>query len=157
SWWVENWGPSMQRLLCVLTSLVLVLASSCEVVADLPREEPAGRSAEPVYPRPSWEAQRWLVIVEDRRRESEGRVRAGRELGQRREEATVDRLVLLLPGEYDALTREVIVALALVRSRRALPALRSMWNEQNVNVPGKIRASLWYAIRACGGGDPDSR
>jgi hypothetical protein len=147
----------MHRRICVLTTLVLVLASSCEVVAALPKEEPLGRSAEPLYPRPSREAQRCLLIVEDPRRELQERIRAVRELGKRREEATVDRLVLLLPGEYDALTREVIVALAMVRSRRALPALWRMWNEQNVNVPGKIRASLHYAIGACGGGDPDGR
>jgi hypothetical protein len=148
----------MQWLVCVLiTSLLLVLTSPREGSAAPPTGERLDRSAEPLYPRPSREAQRWLVIVEDPRRELQDRIQAMRQLGKLREEATVDRVVLLLPGEYDALTREVIVALAMVRSQRALPALRRMWNERNVQVPGKIRASLWYAIGACGGGDPEGR
>ncbi len=106
--------------------------------------------------RPSPEAERWLAIAEDKEKDIHERIAAVVRLQKLKEEATADRLIKLLPGNYGAFTLEIVEVLAAIKSPRALPALRKMFNEQERRVPGKIRVALDYAIRACGGDDPDA-
>jgi HEAT repeat protein len=99
-----------------------------------------------VWVGPTPEAERLLQIVEDKERTYEQRVRAIDQLGQRRERATVPRLLRLLPGEGDVVTLRVVIALAQIGDRRALPILRKMCDDPNSDLPGKINSALHYAV-----------
>jgi HEAT repeat protein len=105
-------------------------------------------------PPPSPEAMKWLAIAEDKGQNIHERIKAVERLQALKEEATAGPLIQLLPGDYDALTFEIVIALGDIKSPRALPALKEMYHEEKINVPGKIRAALQGAIEACGGGDP---
>lgn len=111
----------------------------------LPSEEPTA---------PSAEAAKWLGIVEDQTKDIQDRIKAVYEPEQLKEPATAERLIKLLPGNYDAFTFRIVVALEQIESPQALPLLKKMYNEENIDIPGKIRVALEGAIRACGG-DPN--
>ena len=128
--------------------IVCLLASSTICGAKFVAPPPVLR------PAPSAEASKWLAIAENEREDIQDRIDAVIYLRELKEAATADRLVKLLPAKYGAFTFWIVVALGETKSPQALPALKKMYNEENFAVPGKIRAALQRAIRACGG-DPD--
>jgi HEAT repeat protein len=124
-----------------MNPLSCVLALSSLVAAD---------SGPPVDCRmgcagPTRQAERLLRIAEDEGRSSEERVRAIDQLGQRREAATVPRLLRLLSGG-DVVTLRAVIALRQIGDRRALPALRKLRDDPNNKLPGKIYAALHETI-----------
>jgi HEAT repeat protein len=97
---------------------------------------------------PTAEAERLLRIAEDKGRSSAKRVRAIDQVGRRREAAVVPRLLRFLPGEGDVITYRVVIALGQIGDRSALPALRKLRDDPNIELPGKIRSALQGAIDA---------
>jgi HEAT repeat protein len=141
---------STGRWLC-LPVLVCLLASLTSCGGDV-----MPPPADELTPPPSPEAAKWLAIAEDEGKDIHERIAAVVQLQKLKEEATADRLIKLLPGDYDALTLETIEALAAIRSPRALPAFKKMYHDKTILLPGKLNSALAHAIRACGGGDPDA-
>ena len=98
-------------------------------------------------PKPSPEAERLLGIAEDRQASYSERVEALRTLSDLKDRGTVNRLAVMLPGEYDVVTLEVIHALSTIGDPRALPVLRYLRdNHDHIGVPGKINTALHHAI-----------
>jgi hypothetical protein len=114
---------------------LLQLLAPCNTAADLPKE-------------PSSEARRWLALAEDTKETIQKRASAVRKLRQLREEGTAPRLIDLLSG-YDALTLEVIGALADLKSQKAVPVFHRILDEREVQVPGQMRVALKWAIEEC--------
>ena len=112
---------------------------------------PPGGSFDPRQTGPTPEAERLLRLVEDADQPYAVRVAAVDALRQRREPATVPRLTRLLPGNADVVTLRVVIALGEIGDRRALPALRKMQNDPNIDLPGKINTAVDGTIRALGG------
>jgi len=99
-----------------------------------------------VWPGPTPEAEWLLRIAEDKGRPYKDRVKAVEQLGQRREKATVPRLLRMVPGDYDVVTLRAVIALRQIGDRRALPALQKVNNDPSVELPGKIRTHLQGTI-----------
>ena len=134
-------------LACLLASL-----SSCETPVSsptAPEQTAPTASVERIVPSP--EALKWLAIAEDETKDIQDRIKAVEHLERLKEEATADRLVKLLPGNYGAFAFRIVVTLGAIKSPRALPALEKMYNEKEIDVPGKIRVVLKGAIRVCRG------
>ena len=100
------------------------------------------------------EASRLLAVAEDDGKHYEDRIEAVFELWKRKEAAAADRLIKLLPGDYDAFTSELVNALGELRNPKALPALEKLYLAKVYEHHGKIMSALVDAIRECGG-DPD--
>jgi HEAT repeat protein len=107
-----------------------------------------GRAPDARVSAPTPEAERLLRIAEDPRQPSKARVEAVDALGRRREDATVPRLVELLPGSGDVVTFRVVIALGQIGDPRALPALRRMRDDPPFRLHGKINAAVDGTIRA---------
>jgi hypothetical protein len=98
---------------------------------------------------PSQEAEDLTRVIEDKNLDVETRCQAARKLGKLNARAMVPRLLKLLPGEGDALTRAIIVALGEIGDSRALPILEKIANDKNLNFHKKIYGSLEDAIQQC--------
>ena len=143
--------------LTALTCLAWTLVSCEKNVSPPNPEEQSAPTATIERPAPSSAASKWLTIAEDETNDIQDRITAVYELRKLKEPATAERLIKLLPGNYGAFTLEIVAALGKLKDPRALPALKSLYNEENIMVPGKIRAELKYAIRACGGDPKDPK
>jgi HEAT repeat protein len=98
---------------------------------------------------PSAEAKRLLAVLEDSRRDREDRALAAYELGRLKEPVTVDRLIGMLPGDYDAVTLQVVRALHLLGCPRAVPVLERMLLDEHLPESGKLPVAIRSAIKAC--------
>jgi HEAT repeat protein len=90
-----------------------------------------------------------LAVVEDLGRGGPEGADAAYRLKLLREEAALDRLLALLPGDGDAVTLQVVDALGMIGSPRAVPALNRMLREDEIEYPGKLRAVIISAVRRC--------
>jgi HEAT repeats len=126
----------MKALCCLL--LVLSLGAADGGPPIRPRSARVG---------PTPEAERLLRIAEDEVQPYSARVEALDQLGERREPATVPRLLRLLPGEGDVVTLRAVIALGKIGDRRALPALRKIRDDPDQEFPGKINTALEGTIR----------
>ena len=131
-------------LLCLLIcGFALLLSGSAPARCDDKKPKPLSN-----------EAKLLLDQAENTKLESKVRIEAVRKLADLVDAAAADRLIALLPGEYDAFTLNVVGALGRIKDSKAVPALKAIYNEQTVEVPGKIRAAISWAITECGG-DPN--
>ena len=97
---------------------------------------------------PTPAAEKLLRTVEDTKQPYKDRLAALDRLGERREIATVSRLLRLLPGESDVVTLRVVIVLGRIGDRRALTPLRKIQKNPNTDFPGKINTALNGTIRA---------
>jgi hypothetical protein len=100
---------------------------------------------------PSQEAIDILRQVENRQLPVDRRASLVRQLVELNESGTSDRLIALLPGEWDALTVEVVQALGRLRASQALPTLREMAQTDRRHPSGAVPAAIHKAIEAIEG------
>jgi HEAT repeat protein len=113
-----------------------------------PTEQAAAQQDEPL----SEEADRLLAVLEDPKVPRSERVSAAWKMGQRPEKAAVPRLLALLPGDYDAVTCQIIAAFEENGDPRALPVLEQFGPnavKKGVRLHGQINMALRGAIEAC--------
>jgi hypothetical protein len=136
-----------------MSAFCLALTGSCtrrvKVSKAIDREVQA-------YPRmdiePSDEAARLLQTVENHLLDRNTRAAAVRRLAEMREAATIWRLIKLLPGDYDTVTLEIIIALGEFGDSRVVPVLEAVRVDaanEGIEIPGQINASISLAIKAC--------
>jgi len=124
----------------------MLTTSLCCLLLLAPADAPARLEARLVILTPEGE---WLLrTAEDRTQSPTNRVRAVQALGRRQEPGSVPRLLRLLPGDGDVVTRAAIIALGQIGDRRALPVLRKLRDDPDVRFHGKINASLEHAVQA---------
>src|SRR5262245_34915793 len=112
------------RCTCRLAMLVLLTLIGCSSkpapsVYTLPAERPK----ETGTVRATDTADHLLEIVKDDRIRLRDRAEAAYLLGKRRSNTVMETFIAMLPGEDNALTLEIIVALGRIGDPRALPVL----------------------------------
>lgn len=101
----------------------------------------------PIEAAPSPAAEKLLAIMEDKNRDAVERTRAASQLKEVADASCVDRLIALVPGEWDAMTVQIIYTLGEIGDKRALPVLERMDQDNTVNKHGKINVALDHAIK----------
>lgn len=94
-----------------------------------------------------------LEQVENKNIDLSRRVDAAEELRefgkdiQEQDETAVSRLIELLPGDWDALTLQIVLILREVGDRRAVPKLQAMEHVVGVNVHSRIRIAIESTLK----------
>ena len=128
--------------LVAITAVLLAVAPNCFC------EEPRGEVKK--------QETRLKILVdqiEDTKLALTERVEAARELGEmstfirNRGKFAIPRLIALLPGDWDALTRQIVEVLREIGDRRAIPSLKAMVDPPNVYVHSKLHVSIEDALK----------
>jgi hypothetical protein len=124
----------------ILTVCAMIFSSLLSAEGGRPRDsQKVGLGVSP-------EAERLLLVLEDKAKPSAERVAAIERLSERREAATVPRMLRLLPGQSDVVTLRVVIVLGQMGDRAALPKLKMMRDHPNQRYVGKINVALDSAI-----------
>jgi HEAT repeat protein len=83
-----------------------------------------------------------LGILENPKSDYQERRTAARDLGKLKEKAALDRLLRLLPGDFDALSGDVILALGDIGDPRALPKLDEIYAKADLG--SKLSTALYH-------------
>jgi hypothetical protein len=89
----------------------------------------------------SMKAEHLMRVLENPKSDYQKRRSAAGDLGKLKEKAAVDRLLKLLPGDFDALSYDVIFALGDIGDPRALPRLGEIY--ANVSLGSKLSTALY--------------
>ena len=148
----------MRCKLCLSVLLLTLTCCCCALQQSDPRNSleigarlravESDMKGEPISEVANW----CLHIAEKRDIETGTRVAAVCRIAELGERGTVPRLLRMLPGDYDAITFEVINALGSLKDPRAAPVLDRMLSNRERNgfiVPGKIRAAAAMALTEC--------
>jgi hypothetical protein len=90
----------------------------------------------------SKKAEHLLGIVETPKGDYQERRTAARDLGKLKDKAAVGRLLKLLPGDFDALSGDVILALGDIGDPRALPKLDEIYAKADLG--SKLSTALYH-------------
>ena len=112
-------------------------------VQSLQRTLKMATEAKSIHP----DAVQFLKIMEDTNQSAVARAEAAFQLAKVADASCVDRLIALLPGEWDSMTHHIIYILGTIGDRRALPVLVKMEQDESVDKPGKINVALENAIQ----------
>ena len=87
-----------------------------------------------------------LELLEDTSAPASDRAAAAYELGKLGNKAVVKRMANLLPGDWDVVTLEIVIAFGKIGSRKALPVLIEMRDTKRLWMPGRMKAAIEWAI-----------
>lgn len=108
--------------------------------------------AQETLPRAENRMNELLQELEDVHLDPRKRVEAAAKLGEmgkfilRDGKDTVPHMLALLPGDWDGLTREIVVSLGKIGDQRAVPVLKRMKDPVGVDVHSKIRLAVEWSL-----------